>query len=92
MDCLVAARGLLVVARELLSCDMQALSCGTHAGSSSPTRDQTWAPCIRSAESYPLDHQGSPNFYFLKPPGLWVLCYGGPRLTEANLGPLARVR
>ena len=32
-----------------------------HARSSSPTRDQTWAPCIGSAESYPLDHQGSSN-------------------------------
>ena len=31
-----------------------------HVGSSSPTRDQTWAPCIGSAESYPLDHKGSP--------------------------------
>ena len=30
-------------------------------GSSSLTRHQTWAPCIRSAESQPLDHQGSPN-------------------------------
>ena len=31
-----------------------------HVGSSSPTRDRTWAPCIGSMESYPLDHQGSP--------------------------------
>ena len=36
------------------------LSCGMHAGSSSPTRAQTWAPCTWSTESYPLDHQGSP--------------------------------
>ena len=42
------------------------LSCGTRAGSSSPTRDQTPAPCIGSVESYPLDHLGSPNsFYFI---------------------------
>ena len=32
-----------------------------HAGSSSLTRDQTQAPCIGSAESYPLDHQGGPQ-------------------------------
>ena len=31
-----------------------------------PTRDQTWASCIRSRESQPLDHQGSP---FLE---LWI--------------------
>ena len=36
------------------------LSCGMHAGSHSPTRDQTWAPCVGSAASYPLDNQGSP--------------------------------
>ena len=27
---------------------------------SSPTRDRTWAPCIGSLESQPLDHPGSP--------------------------------
>ena len=31
------------------------------AGSSSPTRDRTQVPCIGSAESYQLDHQGSPQ-------------------------------
>ena len=36
-------------------------SCSMHAGSSSPTRDRTWAPCIGSSEPYPLDHQGSPS-------------------------------
>ena len=35
-------------------------------GSSSPTRKRTWAPCIGSAESYPLDHQGSPWAHFFK--------------------------
>ena len=30
-------------------------------GSSSLTRDQTWASCIENSESYPLDHQGSPT-------------------------------
>ena len=28
---------------------------------SSPTRDRTRVPCSRSAESYPLDRQGSPH-------------------------------
>ena len=32
-----------------------------HVGSSSPTRDQTGAPFIGSMESYPLDHEGSPE-------------------------------
>ena len=32
-----------------------------HVGSSSLTRDRTQAPSIGSAESYPLDHQGSPR-------------------------------
>ena len=51
------------------SCSMQTLSCGMHAGSSSPTRDPTRAPCIGSAESYPLDHQGSPfTFNYLNGP------------------------
>ena len=31
-----------------------------HAVSSLLTRRQTWAPCFGSAESYQLDHQGSP--------------------------------
>ena len=31
-----------------------------HVGSSSLTRGQTWAPCIGSAESQPLDAQASP--------------------------------
>ncbi|XP_032485345.1 RING finger protein 207 isoform X3 [Phocoena sinus] len=31
-------------------------SCSTHAGSSSSTRDRTWAPCIGSTASYPPDH------------------------------------
>ena len=41
-----------------LSCGMQTLSWSMHAGSSSLTRDRTWAPCTGSMESYPLDHQG----------------------------------
>ena len=55
---LVAARGIFIAACGLLSW-------GMHAGSSSPTRDGTQAPCIGSAESYPLDHQGSPNNHFI---------------------------
>ena len=42
------------------------LSSGMHAGSSSPTRDWTQAICIGSAESYPLDHQGSPSLGLLR--------------------------
>ena len=29
-------------------------------GPSSPTRDRTWDPCVRSEESQPLDHQADP--------------------------------
>ena len=43
-----------------LHCGMRTLSCGMHVGFSFPTRGRTRAPCIGSAESYPLDHQGSP--------------------------------
>ena len=50
----------LVAARRLLSCGMRTLSCSMHVGSSSLIRDRTRAPCIGSAESYPLHHQGSP--------------------------------
>ena len=32
-------------------------------GSSFPTRDRTWVPCIGCVESYPLDNQGSPHFF-----------------------------
>ena len=45
---------------------MRTHSCGMHARSSSPTRDQTRAPCFESTESYPLDHQGSPSEDILK--------------------------
>ena len=55
---LVVACGIFVVA-----CGF--LSCGMHVGSSPPTRDQTRAPCVRSAESYPLAHQGTPSFLLL---------------------------
>ena len=56
-----------MVAHRLLSCGMRTLSCGIHVGSNSLTRDRTWAPCVGSAESYPLCHQGSPqNPHFLK--------------------------
>ena len=36
-----------------------------HVGSSSLTRVGTSAPCIETAESQPLDHQGSPCFRIL---------------------------
>ena len=54
--------GSLVVTRQLLSCSMQAPSYGMHVESSSLTRDRTWTPCIGSAESYTLRHQGSLRF------------------------------
>ena len=49
---------------------MLTLSCSVHVGSSAPNSDRTWVPCIGSAESYPLNHQGSPLpalflFFFL---------------------------
>ena len=40
-----------------------------HAGSSSLTRNQTWAPCIGSAESYPTGPPGtSLSTYFVSSP------------------------
>ena len=36
-----------------------------HVGCSSLTRDRTLVPCIGSAESQPLDNQGSPALYLL---------------------------
>ena len=68
---LVVAHRIFVVACGLsrsmwtLSCGMWTLSCGMHAGSSSPTRDWTQAPCIGSVESYPLDHQESSSSVLL---------------------------
>ena len=50
----------LVVAGGLLGCGTWTLSCGMRVGSSSLTRDRTRAPCVGSAEFYPLHHQGSP--------------------------------
>ena len=47
---ILAAPGLGCGTRDL-SCGMRDLSCGTRAGSSSPTRDRTRAPCIGSLES-----------------------------------------
>ena len=52
--------GSLVAAGGLLSCGMQTVSNSMQVGSSSLTRDQTWTPCIGSAESYPLRHQEVP--------------------------------
>ena len=44
-------------------------------GSTSPTRDRTWAPCIRSVESYPV---------FAEPPGKF-LAWG---ILDAPNGPI----
>ena len=57
-DPLLQHEGSLVVTCGLLSCSM-------HVGSSSLTRDRTQAHCTGSAESYLLDHQGSPKSAFL---------------------------
>ena len=38
-----------------------------HVGSSSLTRDRTWAPCIGSPEFQPLDYQGSPSLDSCQP-------------------------
>ena len=51
----VAPRGIFIAVCGIFSCGMQDL-----VGSSSLTGARTRAPCIGSAESYPLDHQGSP--------------------------------
>ena len=53
-------KNLFILAEPGLSCGMHPLSCNMHAGSSSPTRDRTQAPCIGNAEFYPLGHEGSP--------------------------------
>ena len=43
--------------------------------SNSETRTGTWAPCIGSVESYPLDYQGSPeNSFFLPFPASRDCC------------------
>ena len=57
---ILAVPGLRCGMWDIFSCGMWTPSCGMHAGSSSPTRDWIRAPCIGSAESYLLDHQGSP--------------------------------
>ena len=52
LDIQVVFYFVVVVAFLALPCGMQDLS--------SPTRDQTYAPCSGSTEFYPLDCQGSP--------------------------------
>ena len=42
----VAACEMFVAACRIFSCGMWTLSCGMHVGSSSLTRERTWAPCI----------------------------------------------
>ena len=49
----------LVMAYRVFSCSMQTLSLWP-VGSCSWTRDWAWISSIRSMESEPLDHQGSP--------------------------------
>ena len=48
-----------------LSCTTQDLQSELqYTGSSSLTRDRAQAPCIRNAESQPLNYQGSPSMFF----------------------------
>ena len=54
----------VLVASGIFSCSMWDLQL-RHVGSSSLTRDQTWAPCIGSTESQLLDHQGSPSLILI---------------------------
>ena len=77
---ILAAPGLNWGTRDL-HCSM--FSCGMRTLSVACTWDlvpwpgiEPWAPCLGSAESYPLDHQGSPvvfKIYCLQP----FLCYDG---------------
>ena len=53
----------IYLATQGLSCGVRALQF-LHVASSSLTRDQTQAPCTGSAQSQPLDHQGSPQAQF----------------------------
>ena len=59
---LVTAQGIFNYGMRTLSCSMRTLSYGI-VGSSSLTKDQTWAPCIGSVASQPLDHQESPYLF-----------------------------
>ena len=56
---LVVALGIFLV------CNMQDLQL-LHVGSGSLSRDRSQGPCFGSAESQPLDHQGSPSSFFKK--------------------------
>ena len=56
---------LFIWLHRVLAVVMQALQL-QHVGSRSLTRDQTWALCIGSVKSQPLDHQGSPQTRTLK--------------------------
>ena len=54
----------------LFNCFVRWLYCfgSSTWGLSSPTRDQTRAPCTGSLKSHPLDCQGSPKFHYFKCP------------------------
>ena len=57
-----------------------------HAGSSSLTGDQTQAPCTGSAESQPLDHQGSSiTMDFKANMGLVLLCFCTGYVSQYSL-------
>ena len=55
-----------------------------HEGSSSRTRNRTWALCIGSVESQPLNHEGSPLICFSYVKRNWV------RISSPGQVPLIR--
>ena len=71
LECLIEDRWILILASNVLFVVIYsflflflAALCGIQ-DLSSPVRDQTCAPCLGSAESSPLDYQGSPLCYTL---------------------------
>ena len=60
---LVTARGIFSLCCGMQDLQLQRVNSQLkHVGSSSLTRDQTWAPCFESMASQPLGHQGSPQY------------------------------
>ena len=55
-----------------------------HVGSSSLARNQTWSCCIQSAESQPLNHQGSPATEPYIPPFYIWANWGTEKLRNSS--------
>lgn len=73
LKCLWVFTLLIILFSFLEDCILFIVICGCatwHTGSS-PTRDSTYAPCIGSSESEPLDCQGSPMLLIIVRP--WLL-------------------